>query len=309
VLTRRNQISITGNLGSGKSTVGRGIAGAFGWKYISTGAVQREIAQKLGVSTLQLNKMAEQDRSIDEQIDRVFHGLQEVDGLVADSRMAWHFLPGSLRVQLYASPDVAAERIMNDNMRDAEKYPDKAIAIREITDRASSERKRFLHTYNVDILDPTNYHCVIDTSNIENQAVIDVICAVFLLHKNKVDMPKNWVSPKSLYPTRNVGHIANEAAEAGGKSVGETGFMVEKPPVVLRHDGQYFIVDGHRRISAALINAIALVPVTIVDEIARTGTKGLLPAEFLRDSVKSSLIHDWEEAHKLRFKAMPSWLD
>src|SRR5690242_4378520 len=96
---RHSQISITGTIGSDKSTVGRAIAGMLGWEYVSTGSVQREIAQTRHLSTLELNRIAEDDTNIDSRIDRVFAELKGKDDIVVDSRMAWYFLPTSFKVR------------------------------------------------------------------------------------------------------------------------------------------------------------------------------------------------------------------
>ena len=52
------KISITGDLGSGKTTVAKLLCAKLGYSYFSTGAIQRELAQKLGVDTLSLNKIS-----------------------------------------------------------------------------------------------------------------------------------------------------------------------------------------------------------------------------------------------------------
>ena len=65
-------ITISGMLGSGKSTVAKLLAECLGWDYYSTGNAQREIAAKRGMTTLELNRLADTDPSIDKEIDGVF---------------------------------------------------------------------------------------------------------------------------------------------------------------------------------------------------------------------------------------------
>ena len=48
-------ITITGKLGSGKSTVCKLIAEKHGYEIFSTGAIQREVAKELGITPLELN--------------------------------------------------------------------------------------------------------------------------------------------------------------------------------------------------------------------------------------------------------------
>src|SRR5476651_209625 len=143
---RRAQISVSGTLGSGKSTVAASLADILHWRYVSTGAAQRTIAQTLNMSTLDLNRIAENDRTIDHDVDAVFRHLSTVDGIVVDSRMAWYFMPDSFRVRLVVSPQISARRIIEDKKRNAEKYSDAGSAIVKIMARAESEKLRFKNT-------------------------------------------------------------------------------------------------------------------------------------------------------------------
>ena len=52
-------ITISGMLGSGKSTVAKILAQKLDYGYYSTGNAQREIAQKRGLTTLELNQLAD----------------------------------------------------------------------------------------------------------------------------------------------------------------------------------------------------------------------------------------------------------
>ena len=65
-------ITITGQLGSGKSTVSKMLAERLKWQYYSTGMAQRTIAKKRGITTVELNRLAIIDPSIDHEIDAVF---------------------------------------------------------------------------------------------------------------------------------------------------------------------------------------------------------------------------------------------
>ena len=56
------QISITGKLGSGKSTVCKMIRDRYDYEIFSTGAIQREVAREMGISTLELNKRMKQGK-------------------------------------------------------------------------------------------------------------------------------------------------------------------------------------------------------------------------------------------------------
>ena len=86
-------ITITGEVGSGKSTVGRMLATWLAYEHISTGTIQRRFAAERGCTPLELNEASMRDGKIDEVIDSYLRGLnQSGNRLVLDSRLAWHFV-------------------------------------------------------------------------------------------------------------------------------------------------------------------------------------------------------------------------
>ncbi|HNG89589.1 MAG TPA: cytidylate kinase family protein, partial [Saprospiraceae bacterium] len=90
-----NKITLTGDLGSGKSAVSKLLCATTGYEYISTGRIQRNLAQEMGLDTLEMNRRADTDPSIDQRIDSIFVSLgTDPKGYIVDSRMAWFFLPG-----------------------------------------------------------------------------------------------------------------------------------------------------------------------------------------------------------------------
>ncbi len=61
----REIITITGDVGSGKSTFGKIIAESLGFKLISTGVILREIAELRGQTIVQINEALMKERKID----------------------------------------------------------------------------------------------------------------------------------------------------------------------------------------------------------------------------------------------------
>ncbi|MBK8557522.1 MAG: AAA family ATPase [Lewinellaceae bacterium] len=126
-----NKITLTGDLGSGKSATSRILCEKTGYQYLSTGNIQRQLAAEMGLDTLEMNRRADVDPSIDEKIDSIFISLNDNEnGYVVDSRMAWHFMPSSFKVYLKVDIRVAAERILTDPRRNSEQYQtlDEAVA-------------------------------------------------------------------------------------------------------------------------------------------------------------------------------------
>lgn len=172
------KITITGDLGSGKSAVSRILCERTGYEYISTGKVQRQLAQKLGIDILEMNHRADVDPSIDEQIDSIFASLaHDPKDYVIDSRMAWHFLPESLKVYLKIDIRTAVQRILNDPSRNSEQYADAKEAAQKILARKASENARFLAKYGADCSNMANFNLVIDTTNRTPEEVAEMILA------------------------------------------------------------------------------------------------------------------------------------
>lgn len=172
------KITITGDLGSGKSVVSKRLREILGFEIYSTGKVQREIAARLGMSTLELNQYSDTHPEIDEEIDSAFIRLnQEPAGYIVDSRLAWFFMPGSFKVFLTVPVEVAAQRIMNDPTRNSERYQDAVQAVAELRARKASENQRFLEKYNADCTNMGNFNLVINTSDFSPNEVADQIVA------------------------------------------------------------------------------------------------------------------------------------
>lgn len=171
------KLSISGDIGSGKSAVGRILCAETGYTFYSTGSIQREIAARRGMTTLELNEYSEKNREIDDEIDDFSRHLGERDeSFVLDSRLAWHFVPHSFKVYLKVETEIAARRILGDH-RQSEDYSDLDAALTKIQARRASEIRRFRDLYGVDLDDPENYDLVVDTSNASPESVAETILA------------------------------------------------------------------------------------------------------------------------------------
>jgi CMP/dCMP kinase len=169
-------ITITGALGSGKSTIAGILCEKLGFERYSTGQAQRKIAEKYGITTLELNKRAEQDKSIDDEIDGVFKSLEENGrSYIIDSRMAWHFIPSSFKVKLEIDPVIAAQRVTKDSLRTNEDHATLEETLENLKKRRASEVERFQKYYHVDIEDRKNFNLVIDTSFKTPEEIVQII--------------------------------------------------------------------------------------------------------------------------------------
>lgn len=170
------RITLSGTLGSGKSTVGTELARRLGVPYISTGQLFREIGHISNLNALQTNLEAETNRALDDAVDNKVRELNKTTpDFVIDSRMAWHFVKDALRVFLSVMPETAAERIMSDRSRSTEQYESIEAALNALRLRRDSEIRRYRRLYNVEIEDASNYDMSIITDNTEISDVVDLI--------------------------------------------------------------------------------------------------------------------------------------
>ena len=158
-------ITVCGKPGSGKSTLARHLAKKFHYRFVSIGDLVRKLGKKMGLSVLEISKLAEKDKKIDKMIDSYHLKYKHKDNIVMDSRIAFHFFPKSLKIFLTSRPEFAARRILSAK-RSSEKARSYSEILGEIKERTLVERRRYKKTYNVDIFDPKNYDIIIDTSNI-----------------------------------------------------------------------------------------------------------------------------------------------
>ncbi|MEI6124704.1 MAG: cytidylate kinase family protein [Bacteroidota bacterium] len=173
------KISLTGDLGSGKSHVSRLLSEKLGFEIISTGLIQREIAEKYGMTTLELNDYSRTHPKIDDEIDgKVVELSQTEQSLIFDSRLAWYFAPKSFKIYLTVDLDEAVRRIYHDK-RKSEDYLNKTDAKMQIQARRQSEIERFRQYYNFSITLLTNYDLVIDTTHITPEAVCEKIIQAY----------------------------------------------------------------------------------------------------------------------------------
>ncbi|MDR0796623.1 MAG: cytidylate kinase family protein [Tannerella sp.] len=172
-------ISITGDLGSGKSTVAELLCKRLNYEYIYTGQIQRKIANRYNMTTLELNNYSETHPEIDEEIDSTFKSLNESTNLIVDSRLAWFFIPKSFKVFLKTDLIVSANRISGDNQRKEESYSSEKEAVDKIIARKVSENKRYMELYGADCSDLNNFDLIVDTSVITPEEVVDIILAKY----------------------------------------------------------------------------------------------------------------------------------
>lgn len=179
-------ITISGSPGSGKSTVSKMIAKKLGYKHYSIGDFMRKIAKKRGIDLMKLSKMAEKDPSIDGELDSMTKKLAKEDNFVIDGRIAYYFLPKSVKIFLDVDEKEGARRIFNDMRPEERENTNFKKTLENVRKRKISEIKRYRKYYNINPYNKKNYDLVVDTTHLSIEKVIERILN-FLIKLNKND--------------------------------------------------------------------------------------------------------------------------
>lgn len=172
-------ITLTGNLGSGKSTLSKILESQYGYEIFSTGKVIRQIASEHGVSVLEMNKLMEKDHKYDHEIDNTTARISRENpdkNILFDSRLAWNFVEKSFKVFLTVSLDVAATRVNADSTRGGvENYESLEEAKKKLKERAEAEDKRYKDIYGIEYFNMSNYNLILDSTDCAPEILAQIL--------------------------------------------------------------------------------------------------------------------------------------
>ena len=293
------KISITGELGSGKSTIAKILAEEFKAQYLSTGAIQRNIANRFGLNTLQLNNLADTNKLIDEEIDGTLKELNNSDkSFVIDSRLAWFFIPSSFKLFFLIDIEIAARRVLNDSSRINEIYESVEDTMQSLRERKKSENQRFLREYNADCADFKNFDFIINTTELKTMSI-----ANFLTKKIKDKKSNNsviWCSPKILFPSIHQATFSVDS-KVIKESIEKETFSENFPISIVESNGTWVIYDGHKRVSVAILLNIDMIPVQLLAKNEESFENQHSANDFITNHLDKNNIYIWEELHGFKF--------
>ncbi len=247
-------ITITGNLGSGKSSVCKELQNS-GFSIISAGDIFRQIASEKGMTVIELNEAARKDRSIDDLLDHRSMELgKKLDHTVFDSRLAWNFVPDSFKVFLLLDTQEAANRVFTGNNRGAEEYQNLEEAKRGLQARADLEQARFLELYGINYYDAGNYDLIIESSYATPEQIAQEIQRNFELYQKQPFHAKVELNVKCLYPTKRFSAIDEQTWRSyceQEKTENHTLCAIGAPDIRIQN-GYNYIVHGHHHVLAAI---------------------------------------------------------
>lgn len=245
-------ITIAGDLGSGKSTVANHLINNINYRIESAGLIFRRLAEEHGMTAKEFNQFIESNPKYDNMVDDTIKEMGEKEeNIIFDSRLAWFFVPKSFKIYMYVDVDVATERIFNDKGRISESYTDVATAKKEIIERRQSEVLRYKTFYNADINNYKNYDFIIDTSHATKEEVNDLVLSSFKAFEQGREYNKVWLSPKNLDLSKNVCNEEDVNSEE-----------IE----IVKRDGKFFVFRGHNKVRKAIEAGKNLVAIKAIFE-------------------------------------------
>ncbi len=246
-------IALTGNLGSGKSTISRIMVEKYGYDVYSTGKIQRELAAEMGLSVLEMNELmktdAKYDHMIDDAVTRISAETTDKN-IIFDSRLAWHFAVKSFKIFLSVNIDEAARRVFADNRGAVEKYSSIEDTKAQLLARAKTEDVRYHDIYNIDYFRLSNYNLVLDSTYCTPEILAEVIeqektrAEALGREENRILM-----SPRRL-GAENVSEYGSGSRVAEGNVVIKSG------------NGDFEVVCGMELVNKAAEEGIPFVAVT-----------------------------------------------
>ncbi|MCL6591815.1 MAG: AAA family ATPase [Firmicutes bacterium] len=318
------KIAVSGDLGSGKSTVCKLLQTLISFDLFSMGEAWRKIAEKYQMTILELNKYSE-THPLDEEMDQTMIAMGSTpQNTIFDSRLAWHFIPHAFKVHLIVDNTIAAARIFNDQRGKAEGYSSLEETRQKLQLRKESENRRYFQKYGLDCGQFDNYDLIVDTSYAAPDAIARFIAAKFGSWSAGECPNKIWLSPKSIFPTKteNEAEIfgAQPAPAFADPSLTHDLDDESQPLPIILVDGVYYLLgetpeenrQAHQKMSAALFTGVDFLPVRLW--FTHPETNSALAAsqntrdarDYLRRNLDMDLIQRWEKHHQFKFAQYPA---
>jgi len=170
------RITVSGDIGSGKSTFAKHLAEHLDVPRIYAGQIMREEAARRGITLQDFQELLEVDDKVDREVDALqLKKSEEIAKGVFEGRVAWQFNTAP-DVKLFFSvrPEVGADRVFGDSDNSLR---DKYNSVEEVVElnkkRKASEETRYNAYYNISAYDPDNFDLIVDTSDIGIQEVYE----------------------------------------------------------------------------------------------------------------------------------------
>lgn len=166
-------ITISGTPGSGKTTVANLLKEKTGLKYVYSGMIFRELAEKYKMSLEEFGKYCEENSKIDKELDDRQLDILKKGNVILEGRLAgwlaYRNNISAIKVMIDTNIQTRAERIVKREEGDVE------VREKEIIKREKSENLRYKKYYNIDLKDTSIYDLVVDSAEMTPDKIVDII--------------------------------------------------------------------------------------------------------------------------------------
>ena len=176
-MEKKNIISLTGELSSGKGTVSKILMEELNYGVYRNGDYFRKLAKEKGMSITEFNEYVKEHPEIDIQIENsAKEYAKDHDEFIIDARLGWYAVPESFKIYLRVDIDVAAKRAFEDSKRKStESFETVEQQKEDMQKRYKLENERYWNLYHVHKDDMNNYDLVIDTTDKTPEQVAEII--------------------------------------------------------------------------------------------------------------------------------------
>jgi len=179
---KKQMICISGNIAVGKTEVASLLAKKLGYDLYKASESFRALARENNMDLVTFNDFVKSNPDIDRNIEaKTKEVIDSNTDIIIDARLGFYLEPKAFRVYMVADDTIAAERLFKACKKRGkeEEYSSVEQAKEAIKIREASEQERYLKLYNVDIHNMDNYDYVIDTTNLEPDAVASKIIKAY----------------------------------------------------------------------------------------------------------------------------------